>query len=57
MNCKTETASETLISLRGRDTKLKIPIPASWKKSAGLLRLKKRQIKEHLKKIRQEWHK
>ncbi len=36
-------------------SKQKQPLPKSWKKAAGLLRHKKKELEHHLKRIRLEW--
>jgi hypothetical protein len=33
----------------------KTPLPASWKKAAGLLRHKRKALERHLETVRNEW--
>ena len=33
----------------------KVPLPASWKKAAGLLRKKRKDLERHLETVRKEW--
>ena len=33
----------------------KTPLPASWKKAAGLLRKKRKALERHLETVRKEW--
>ena len=34
---------------------LRYPVPESWKKAAGLLKHKRKELEEHLEQIRNEW--